>query len=73
MIPKLLALSEELGRTERSHADDGYVGRRKVEKCAAAKIEPPIVTGRTPHHVSWKPCFARAWKSPPDSARPLRN
>ncbi|MDE2463502.1 MAG: IS1182 family transposase [Alphaproteobacteria bacterium] len=72
MIEKLQGLPKELGRAKRVLADSGYFSERNVEQCAAAKIEPLIATGRTPHHVSWKQRFAAAPKSPPDSATPLQ-
>jgi transposase len=72
MIQKLQELPKELGRAKRILADSGYLSARNVEQCAAAKIEPLIATGRTPHHMSWKQRFAAAPKSPPDSATPLQ-
>jgi transposase len=72
MVEKLQALPEELGRAKRILADNGYFSQGNVEECAAAKIEPLIAMGRTPHHVSWKQRFAAAPKSPPDSATPLQ-
>jgi transposase len=72
MVQKLQALPEELGRAKRILADSGYLSERNVEQCAAAKIEPLIAMGRTPHHVSWKQRFAAAPKTPPDSASPLQ-
>jgi transposase len=72
MIEKLQGLPKELGRAKRILADSGYFSERNVEQCTAAKIEPLIATGRTPHHVSWKQRFAAAPKSPPDSATPLQ-
>jgi transposase len=72
MIKKLQGLPKELGRAKRILADSGYLSETNVEQCAAAKIEPLIATGRTPHHVSWKQRFAAAPKSPPDSASPLQ-
>lgn len=72
MVQKLQSLPEELGRAKRILADSGYLSERNVEQCVAAKIEPLIATGRTPHHVSWKQRFAAAPKSPPDSATPLQ-
>lgn len=72
MIEKLQGLPKELGRAKRVLADSGYFSERNVEQCAAAKIEPLIATGRTPHHVSWKQRFAAAPKSPPDSATPVQ-
>jgi transposase len=72
MIQKLQALPKELGRAKRILADNGYLSARNVEQCLAAKIEPLIATGRTPHHMSWKQRFAAAAKSPPDSATPLQ-
>lgn len=72
MVQKLHALPEELGRAKRILADSGYLSERNVEQCAAAKIEPLIAMGRTPHHVSWKQRFAAAPKTPPDSATPLQ-
>ncbi len=72
MIQKLQELPKELGRAKRLLTDNGYFSARNVEQCAAAKIEPLIATGRTPHHMSWKRRFAAAAKSPPDSATPLQ-
>jgi transposase len=72
MIQKLQALPKELGRAKRILTDNGYFSAHNVEQCAAAKIEPLIATGRTPHHMSWKRRFAAALKSPPDSATPLQ-
>jgi transposase len=72
MIKRLQGLPKELGRAKRILADSGYLSERNVEQCAAAKIEPLIATGRTPHHVGWKQRFAAAAKSPPDSATPLQ-
>ena len=72
MIKKLQGLPKELGRAKRIRADSGYLSERNVEQCAAAKIEPLIAMGRTPHHASWKQRFAAAPKSPPDSATPLQ-
>src|SRR6266702_3862609 len=72
MVEKLQALPEELGRTKRILADNGYFSQGNVEECAAAKIEPLIAMGRTPHHMSWKQRFAATPKSPPDSATPLQ-
>jgi transposase len=72
MVQKLQALPEELGRAKRILADSGYLSERNVEQCAAAKIEPLIAMGRTPHHMSWKQRFAAAPKTPPDSATPLQ-
>jgi transposase len=72
MVQKLQGLPKELGRAKRILADSGYLSQNNVEQCAAAKIEPLIAMGRTPHHVSWKRRFAAAPKSPPDSATPLQ-
>jgi transposase len=72
MIEKLQGLPKELGHAKRILADSGYLSQSNVEGCAAAKIEPLIAMGRTPHHVSWKQRFAAAPKSPPDSATPLQ-
>lgn len=72
MIEKLQGLPKELGRAKRILADSGYLSQSNVEGCAAAKIEPLIAMGRTPHHMSWKQRFAAAPKSPPDSATPLQ-
>jgi hypothetical protein len=38
----------------------------------AAKIEPLIAMGRTPHNMSWKQRFAAAPKAPPQSASPIQ-
>lgn len=72
MVQKLQELPKELGRTKRILADSGYFSQNNVEQCAAAKIEPLIAMGRTPHHESWKKRFAAAPKSPPESATPLQ-
>jgi transposase len=72
MVQKLQELPKELGRAKRILADNGYLSQNNVERCVAAKIEPLIAMGRTPHHVSWKKRFAAAPKSPPDSATPLQ-
>jgi len=72
MVQKLQALPKELGRAKRILADSGYLSQNNVEQCAAAKIEPLIAMGRTPHHMSWKKRFAAAPKSPPDSATPMQ-
>ena len=72
MVQKLRELPKELGRAKRILADSGYLSQSNVEQCAAAKIEPLIATGRTPHYMSWKKRFAAAPKSPPDSATPLQ-
>jgi len=72
MIKRLQGLPKELGRANRLLTDNGYFSERNVEQCAAAKIEPLIATGRTPHHVSWKQRFAAAPKSPPATASPLQ-
>jgi transposase len=72
MVQKLQELPKELGRARRILADSGYLSQSNVERCAAAKIEPLIATGRTPHHESWKKRFAAAPKSPPGSATPLQ-
>ena len=72
MIEKLQALPAELGRAKRILADSGYLSERNVEQCEAAKIEPLIATGRTPHHQSWKQRFAAAPKTPPESATALQ-
>jgi transposase len=72
MIEKLQGLPKELGRAKRILADSGYLSQDNVERCAAAKIEPLIAMGRSPHHTSWKQRFAAAPKSPPDSATPLQ-
>ena len=72
MVEKLQALPEELGRAKRILADSGYLSQGNVEQCVAAKIEPLIAMGRTPHHMGWKQRFAAAPKSPPDSASPLQ-
>jgi transposase len=72
MVQKLQELPKELGRAKRILADNGYFSQNSVEQCAAAKIEPLIAMGRTPHHLSWKKRFAAAPKSPPDSATALQ-
>jgi IS5 family transposase len=72
MVQKLQELPKELGRAKRILADSGYLSQSNVEQCAAAKIEPLIAMGRTPHHESWKKRFAAAPKSLPDSATPLQ-
>jgi hypothetical protein len=72
MVEKLQALPEELGRAKRILADSGYLSERNVEQCVAAKIEPLIATGRTPHHASWKQRFAAAPQTPPESATALQ-
>jgi hypothetical protein len=72
MVEKLQALPEEFGRAKRILADSGYLSERNVEQCVAAKIEPLIATGRTPHHASWKRRFAAAPKTPPESATALQ-
>jgi transposase len=72
MVQKLRELPKELGRAKRILADSGYLSQSNVEQCAAAKIEPLIATGRTPHYMSWKKRFAAAPKSPPGSATPLQ-
>jgi transposase len=72
MVQKLQELPKELGRAKRILADSGYLSHSNVEQCAAAKIEPLIAMGRTPHHMSWKKRFAAAPKFPPDSATPLQ-
>ena len=68
MIEKLKSLPQELGRTRRILADNGYMSEPNVERCTAAKIEPLIAMGRCRHHVSWRQRFAAAPKAPPDSA-----
>ena len=68
MIEKLQSLPQELGRTRRILADNGYMSEPNVERCMAAKIEPLIAMGRCRHHVSWKQRFADAPQAPPDSA-----
>jgi transposase len=72
MIQKLQALPQELGRAKRILADHGYLSHSNVERCVAAKIEPLIAVGRTPHRMSWKRRFAAAPKSPPNSASALQ-
>ncbi len=72
MVQKLQQLPKELGRARRLLADKGYFSERNVQQCAAAKIEPLIAMGRTRHQIGWKQRFARAPKSPPHSAAPLR-
>lgn len=72
MIEKLKALPKQLGEARRMLADNGYLSEANVERCAAAKIEPLIALGRTPHHVSWKQRFAAAPKSPPAWATALQ-
>jgi transposase len=72
MIQKLQALPQELGRAKRILADHGYLSHSNVEQCVAAKIEPLIAVGRTPHRMSWKQRFAAAPISPPDSASALQ-
>jgi transposase len=72
MIRKLQALPQELGRAKRILADNGYLSYSNVEQCIAAKIEPLIAAGRTPHRMSWKQRFAAAPKSPPNSASALQ-
>ena len=72
MLEKLKALPEQLGRPRRMLADNGYLSEANVEQCAAAKIEPLIALGRTPHQVSWQQRFAAAPKSPPASATALQ-
>jgi len=72
MLEKLKALPQQLGRPRRMLADNGYLSEANVERCAAAKIEPLIALGRTPHHVSWKQRFAAAPNSPPASATALQ-
>src|SRR6266850_4320215 len=53
MIKKLQGLPKELGRAKRILADSGYLSQGNVEQCVAAKIEPLIAMGRSPHQVSW--------------------
>jgi len=72
MIRKLQTLPQELGRAKRILADNGYLSYSNVEQCIAAKIEPLIAAGRTPHRMSWKQRFAAAPKSPPNSASALQ-
>ena len=72
MVKRLQELPKEFGGAKRILANNGYFSERNGEQCAAAKIEPLIATGRTPHHMSWKQRFAAAPKSPPDSASPLQ-
>jgi transposase len=72
MLEKLQALPQELGRSRRILADNGYFSEANVDQCAAAKIEPLIALGRTRHHVSWNERFAAAPKAPPASATPLQ-
>jgi len=72
MLEKLQALPGQLGRARRMLADNGYLSEANVERCAAARIEPLIALGRTPHHVSWKRRFAAAPNSPPASATALQ-
>jgi transposase len=71
MISKLKELPKELGRAKRILADSGYLSQSNVEQCVAAKIEPLIAMGRTPHNMSWKQRFAAAPKAPPESASPM--
>jgi transposase len=72
MIEKLRRLPKELGRAKRILADNGYLSQDNVEQCAAARVEPLIAMGRSPHHIGWKKRFAAAPKAPPDSATPLQ-
>jgi hypothetical protein len=72
MIEKLKALPKELGRVQRTLADNGYFSQANVEQCAVAKIEPLIAMGREQHYVGWKQRFAAAPKAPPKSATPLQ-
>lgn len=72
MLEKLKALPKTLGRTRRMLGDNGYFSQANVERCAAAKIEPLLAMGRTPHHPSWKQRFAAGPKAPPASATPLQ-
>jgi hypothetical protein len=53
-------------------ADTRYLSQGNVEQYSAAKVEPRIAMGRSPHHVSWKQCFAAAPKFPPESATSLQ-
>ena len=64
MLEKIDALSEQFGRPETLLADNGYFSEANVMRCAAAKIEPLIATGRQPHHPSWRERFAAPLPAP---------
>ena len=68
MIGKLEALPQQLGRTRRILADNGYFSEANVEACEAARIEPLIAMGRSAHHPTFRQRFAAAPKSPPPEA-----
>jgi hypothetical protein len=64
MLEKLAALPEQLGQPDTLLADSGYFSEANVVACAAANIEPMIVSGRQPHHPSWQERFAKAPPAP---------
>lgn len=70
MINKFRVLPTELGRATRVLADSGYFSQANVDRCAAARIEPPITLGRERHHAGWRQRFAPAPKAPPPAATP---
>jgi hypothetical protein len=50
-------------RSKRCWLTLGYFSEANVMACAAADVEPLIVTGRQPHHPSWREAIHCASKS----------
>lgn len=71
--PTLAALPSEMGTPEAAAMDAGSCGPATLTAGTKRHSEPPIATGRDPHHPRWQQRFAPLPDPPSDDASPQVN
>lgn len=69
-VPRLDALSPEVGHVEAAALENGYFRATNIAACRDRAIEPDIATGRESHHQTWLTFFAQQASPPPAEASP---
>ncbi|MFB1490735.1 MULTISPECIES: transposase [unclassified Thiocapsa] len=67
MLERLVALPEEINRTEQLLADAGYFSEANVTACESAGVEPAIAIQRDTHRPHWSERF-KSPEAPPAEA-----